>query len=184
MIDEGALPILTEGTEEFVIARDNLNICKETVHQRDDIIESIDSHEEILAVAMVVDNRAEELSTPERPSGPLLEEKLPPAYSKDESERLRVNKFLNSNMNLIQAIEDEASKTLIDPLFDNVSNSSANICEEKPYTFLMYQGLSGTHPTVVGRLSKRGCGVHLAFTLKFFLFECIRSSLALGSIQN
>ena len=30
MIDEGALPILTEGTEEPVILRDNLNICKKT----------------------------------------------------------------------------------------------------------------------------------------------------------
>ena len=81
MIDESALPILTKGTEEPMIARDNLNLSKETVHQRDDIIKLIVSHEETLAVAMVVDNKTdqttEELSTPERPLAPYLRNSFP-----------------------------------------------------------------------------------------------------------
>ena len=56
MIDEGDLPILTEGTEESMIARDNFNMSTENVNQRDDIIKSIGSHKEGLAVLMVVDN--------------------------------------------------------------------------------------------------------------------------------
>ena len=44
MIDEGDLPILTEGTEESMIARDNFNMSTENVNQGDDIIKSIVSH--------------------------------------------------------------------------------------------------------------------------------------------
>ena len=41
MIDEVALPILTEGIEESMIARDNLNKSSENVNQGDDVIKSI-----------------------------------------------------------------------------------------------------------------------------------------------
>ena len=92
MIDEGDLPILTEGSEESMIARDNFDMSTENVNLGDNIINSIVSHEESLAVSMVVDNEAdqthEKLSTPERLTGPLLEEQLPTAYFKDKSEEL------------------------------------------------------------------------------------------------
>ena len=43
---------------------------------------------------------------------------------------MRDKKFLDSNRNSIPVIEEEVSKTVIDTLFDNMSNSSADISEE------------------------------------------------------
>ena len=134
MIDEGALPILTEGTEESMIARDNLNKSTENVNQGDDIIKSIVSHEESQVVSMVVDNEAdqthEKLSTPERPPGPLLEEQLPTAYFKDKSEELINNNLRNSNGNSLMVREEIASKTEIDILGDKASNLSVCLYKE------------------------------------------------------
>ena len=134
MIDEGALPILTEGAEESMIARDEFNLSTENVSLGDDVVKSSVSDVGSPAVSMVVDNEAdqipEELSTPERPPSPLLEEQLPIAYCKYKSEESIDNTLGDSDGNSLSVRVEIDSNTEIDIPGDKTSNSSVSLYEE------------------------------------------------------
>ena len=94
MINENELPVLIEVAEETVMMRSEINRSDEILYQTMDMNEPVASSEipETAVEAMLVDNDTNQLnlysegepSTPERPSGPSLEE---PLLMHDETEQ-------------------------------------------------------------------------------------------------
>ena len=127
MINESELPILTEDAEEAAIVRSNANKCDKVSYQIEDMNKSVTSQEirETTVEAMLVDNETNqqtlnpssegELSTPERPSGPSLEEPLP-MHVETEIEKPSDNHPIIINMCIMSRVESAAIVTANDTL--------------------------------------------------------------------
>ena len=92
-------------------------------------------------------------------------------------------------MNSIPAIEEEASKTVIDTLFDNVSNSSADICEEpilstpeRPSGSLLEERDNGTNTSA--HVYKEPTGTALSSGMEVYNQSMINSEMNTASIPE